>query len=290
MLARPGAVPEGDDWALEVKFDGMRAQLRWDGNSLCLRSRPGRDCTGEFPELGALADALGRRRAILDGELVCFADDGTPDFGRLRSRLCSNGRAALRASASATATFLAFDLLHLEERSTLGLPYSVRRELLQELELEGPAWRTPRNFVGHAEAVLASTLERDLEGVVAKRLDSPYKPGARNGAWIKHKHRRSERFLITAWAPAQPTRPESFFLARRVADGSIEPAGSVSLGLAGEARVRLRAELEAAELPYRRRRQRVRPVEPTMVATVDFHGPPRGPVRDPVLRSAAREG
>ena len=67
MLARSGAVPEGDDWALEVKFDGMRAQLRWDGRSLCLRSRPGRDCTGEFPELGALADALGRRRAILDG-------------------------------------------------------------------------------------------------------------------------------------------------------------------------------------------------------------------------------
>jgi bifunctional non-homologous end joining protein LigD len=74
--------------------------------------------------------------------------------------------------------------------------------------------------------VLASTLQRDLAGIVAKRLDSPYKPGARNGAWIKHKHHRSERFLITAWAPAQPSRPESFFLARRVADGSTEPAAS----------------------------------------------------------------
>jgi hypothetical protein len=77
--------------------------------------------------------------------------------------------------------------------------------------------------------------------------------------------------------------------ARRVADGNVEPAGSVSLGLAGEARERLRAELMAAELPCTRHRQRVRPVEPTIFATVDFHGPPRGPVRDPVLRSAARE-
>jgi bifunctional non-homologous end joining protein LigD len=284
MLARSGAVPEGDDWALEVKFDGMRAQLRWDGRSLCLRSRPGRDCTGEFPELGALADALGQRRAILDGELVCFADDGNPDFERLRGRLRSNGRAAPRAATSASATFLAFDLLHLDKRSTLGLPYSDGRELLQELELEGAAWQTPRNFVGQAEAVLASTLERGLEGVVAKRLDSAYKPGARNGAWVKHKHRRSETFLITAWAPAQPRRPESFFLARRLPDGSVELAGSVSIGLAGEERERLRADLQAAELPHRRRRQRVRPVAPTIIATVDFHGRARGPVRDPVLR------
>jgi bifunctional non-homologous end joining protein LigD len=107
---------------------------------------------------------------------VCFADDGSPDFERLRSRLRSTGQAALRASASAPATFLAFDLLHLDERPTLGLPYSVRRELLQELELEGPAWQTPRNFVGQPGAALAATLERDLEGVVAKRLNSRYQP------------------------------------------------------------------------------------------------------------------
>jgi bifunctional non-homologous end joining protein LigD len=59
MLARPGAVPRDDDWALEVKFDAMRAQLRWDGRAIRLRSRPGRDCTSEFPELGALGEALG---------------------------------------------------------------------------------------------------------------------------------------------------------------------------------------------------------------------------------------
>jgi ATP-dependent DNA ligase len=110
-------------------------------------------------------------------------------------------------------------------------------------------------------------------------------PGTRNGAWVKHKHRRSEGFLITVWAPAQPRRPESFYLARRLADGSLESAGSVSLGLAGEARRRLRAELEAVELPHRRGRQRVRPVEPAVVATVSFHGPARGAVRDGVLLS-----
>jgi ATP dependent DNA ligase domain len=285
MLARSGRIPDSNEWALEVKFDGMRAQLRWDGRTLCLRSRPGRNCTAEFPELRPIADALGARRVILDGELVCFVEDGHPNFERLRGRLRSHGRAAAIASQRAPATFLAFDLMHLDGCSALDQPYAARRELLAELELEGPAWRTPRHFIGQTEAVLVATAERGLEGVVAKRLDSPYKPGMRNGAWLKHKHRRSEDFLITAWAPAQPGRPESFFLARRLSDGGLEPAGSVSLGLSSEERGRVRAALEAAERPHRRRRQRVRPVEPAAVATVDFHGPARGPVRDAVLRS-----
>jgi hypothetical protein len=106
----------------------------------------------------------------------------------------------------------------------------------------------------------------------------------RNGAWLKHKHRRSEAFLITSWAPAQPGRPESFFLAR-LSEGGLEPAGSVSLGLSSDERERLRAALEAEELPQRGRRQRVRPVEPVALDTLDFHGPAHGPVRDPVLRS-----
>jgi ATP dependent DNA ligase domain len=249
MLARSGSVPEGHDWALEVKFDGMRAQLRWDGRTLCLRSRRGRDCSAEFPELRSIADAVGAQTVLLDGELVCFGEGGNPNFERLRGRLRSHGRAAALASARAPATFLAFDLLHLDRRSTLDLPYTARRELLQQLGLEGPAWRTPRNFVGQAEAVLAATEKRRLEGVVAKRLDSPYKPGTRNGAWVKHKHRRREDFVITAWAPAGPSRPESFFLGRRLADGTLEHAGSVSLGLSGVDRERLRAELRAAELP-----------------------------------------
>jgi hypothetical protein len=145
--------------------------------------------------------------------------------------------------------------------------------------------RGVRNFIGQAEPVLSSTAERGLEGVVATRLDSHYTPGARSAAWVKHKHRGSEAFLITAWAPTQPSRPESFFPARRLADGTLEPAGSVSLGLSSEARERLRAELQASELPHRRRRQRVRALKPTLVATMDFHGPRRGTVRDPVLRS-----
>jgi bifunctional non-homologous end joining protein LigD len=83
MLAKSGTAPEGDGWAIEVKFDGMRAQVRLNGPDLCVRSRPGRDCKDEFPELQSMRQALQVRQVILDGELVCFAEDGHPDFERL---------------------------------------------------------------------------------------------------------------------------------------------------------------------------------------------------------------
>src|SRR5437763_9987207 len=93
MLLTSGAVPEGDGWALEVKWDGCRAQLRYDGRSVSLRTRNGRECSADFPELAAIADVLGMRRVTLDGELVCLRSDGRPDFAPLRRRL-TGGRSA----------------------------------------------------------------------------------------------------------------------------------------------------------------------------------------------------
>src|SRR5918995_522923 len=92
MLARSGTPTDAEGWAYEVKFDGMRAQVRLDEGELCLRSRPGRACTAAFPELAPLSAALRKRRLLLDGELVCLSDEGDPDFARLRARPRSAGR------------------------------------------------------------------------------------------------------------------------------------------------------------------------------------------------------
>ena len=161
-----------------------------------------------------MAQALGRGSVILDGELVCFGADGQPDFERLRGRPARTAAQQPsprpgRPRASSRSTYSI-------STSTLDLPYATRRDLLEGLALEGPAWRMPRHFVGRSEAVLAATQERGLEGVVAKRLDSPYKPGARNGAWVKHKHRRTEPLLIT---PGPPLRRAGRLLARQAAGG-----------------------------------------------------------------------
>jgi bifunctional non-homologous end joining protein LigD len=288
MLARTGPMPVGDGWAVEVKFDGMRLQLRRDGRAVCLRSRPGRDCTEEFPELAAIQRALGRHRVLLDGELVCLGPDGSPDFACLRRRLRAPADKAHRHAERSPVTYLAFDLLHLDGWSLRQLPYERRRELLLDLGLDdGARWRTPRHFVAESDEVLAATREHGLEGVVAKRLASPYLPGARNGAWVKHKHRRTESFLVCGWSPPEPQRPESLLLARVTSDGSLEPAGSVPLVLGNGHSDDVRRRLEPLVLPPTRRGQRIRRLAPGLRADVAFHGPPRGPVRDPILRAVA---
>ena len=92
MLATSAPAPAGERWAIEIKWDGMRAQLRVDGRSLSLRSRSGRYCASEFPELAVAAEQLGDCQVILDAELVCFGSDGKPDFAALRARIGRLGR------------------------------------------------------------------------------------------------------------------------------------------------------------------------------------------------------
>src|SRR5829696_877181 len=117
MLCASGAAPAGDLWAFEVKWDGMRAQLRVDHREVCLRSRPGRPCGAEFPEVLEAGASIGARMIVLDWELVCFGQGGKPDFGALRRRLVAT------AWAGRPATYVAFDLLHLNGQPVRHLPY-----------------------------------------------------------------------------------------------------------------------------------------------------------------------
>jgi len=276
MLLTSGPVPSGDAWTLEIKWDGCRAQLRYDGRSVSLRTRRGRECSGEFPELEAIAGVLGKRRVTLDGELVCLRGDGRPDFARLRHRL-TGSRVDRRP-----AMLQVFDVLHLDGTSTRPLAYLERRGLLEELALEGPAWRTPASVVvERSEDFVAQVGELGLEGVVAKRLSSTYMPGRRCTAWVKHKLRREERLAVTGIRRRRDGHVEAIFVARHQADGSFSGAGAVELGLHRDLVEHLEDRL--AELPARRRGAVAwYPAEVSVVASV--HGLPDGPVRDAILR------
>jgi bifunctional non-homologous end joining protein LigD len=282
LLTTANEVPTGEEWALEVKWDGMRAQLRFDGRRVTVRSRVGRDCTAQFGELGAIAERLDDE-VLLDGELICFDHQGLlPDFERLRAR---TGGAVTAARVTAPATLIVFDVLHLAGRSTRQLPYRERRPLLESLALEGPAWRTPRTFAVD-EDLLTVTRDRHLAGVVAKRLNAPYQPRRRSEAWRKHKHRHRERLTITAWRPGNRREPDELLLSRHGDGGQLRYAGGVRFGLSTTERARLRAVLERLERP-RATRSRVRRVQPVLAVDVDYHGRPGGPLRDAVLRNVA---
>ncbi|MGZ4182950.1 MAG: ATP-dependent DNA ligase [Solirubrobacteraceae bacterium] len=276
MLLTSGAVPDGEAWALEIKWDGCRAQLRYDRRSASLRTRSGRECSDDFPELAAIAEALGSRQVTVDGELVCLRPDGRPDFASLRRRLtgCATNRQP--------AMLQVFDVLHLDGCSTRSLPYRERRALLEELVLDGPAWRTPASVVvDRAEDFVTRVGKLGLEGVVAKHLDSRYLPGRRTAAWIKHKVRRDEQLAVTGVRRSRDGYVDGIHVARHQSDGSLSGAGSIELGLSRELVDELERRL--ADLPTRRRGAVAwYPANVSVLASL--HGLPDRPVRDAVLR------
>ena len=188
MLAKAGELPSAEDerWGYEVKWDGIRALGFADGGAWRMQSRRLEDVTARYPELAGIAESIADRRAVLDGEVVALRDDGRPSFQLLQRRMGLTDAAVVRRRAGETPVdYIVFDLLHLDGASTRELPYAERRELLAELELEGPRWRAPRHRVGGGGELLEAARRQGLEGVVAKRLDSPYRPGRRSGEWLK---------------------------------------------------------------------------------------------------------
>jgi bifunctional non-homologous end joining protein LigD len=203
MLATPGPLPEGDGWSFELKYDGIRAIVRISGQAgPSITSRMGNDITATFPELDGITAALDGNTAVLDGEIIAIGDDGLPSFHRLQERLgVSGNEARMRASVNPV-VFVVFDVLEVNGLSTVDLPLSARRAVLDRLVglHEGPNWRrAPVYDDGHA--LQALTRSGGLEGVVAKRNDAKYAAGRRSPNWVKVGNRNTDEFVIGGWVP-----------------------------------------------------------------------------------------
>ena len=158
-----------------------------------------------------------------------------------------------------------FDLLYLDGHTTMGLPYRERRALLEELELNGPAWQTPAYHPGEGRELLAAAAEQHLEGVVAKRLDSPYRPGRRTDEWLKVKNVNRQELVIGGWLPGKGAArgaPRSaaggLRRARRESSAVLRYAGRVGTGFNEDDLERLGkklATIRATLQPFRRQRQ-----------------------------------
>jgi bifunctional non-homologous end joining protein LigD len=167
MLASTQPPTIAADWASEPKLDGWRALAYVEG-AVRVRTRTGRDVTGNLPQLQGLAKL--DRRVVLDGELV--ADAGRArDFYRLGGRVRSSG-------ATGEVTFVAFDLLVLDGDSICDWSYRRRHAALQSLGVVGAAWCTIRSLDAEPRELLDACAELDVEGVVDKRVDTPYRPGS----------------------------------------------------------------------------------------------------------------
>ncbi len=208
MKASLAEIPSvSDGWATEIKWDGVRAISFCEDGELRLQGRRLNDITGLFPEIEPLGHQAAAEGTVLDGEMVAFDEDGIPSFQRIQKRLRQDGE-RLR-NRSYVATFIIFDLLYADGVDMRDRPYSERREQLEARGLNGPTWQTPDYLEVDIGSTLEATAEQGLEGLVVKRLSSPYRGGSRNHDWLKLKNRNRQEFVVGGWLPGKGSRRDT---------------------------------------------------------------------------------
>jgi bifunctional non-homologous end joining protein LigD len=198
--------PEGKDWSFEIKYDGVRVLARRDGKEVRLQGRSGEDITARYPEVAeALAD-LAVPRFLVDGEIVAADDHGRPSFQRLQARMhLKRPRDVQAARERVPVRAFFFDCLSVEGYDMRRLPLTARRELLaRTVPPRGTAERSD-HVLGHGPAFLEAADELRLEGIVGKKLSSPY-DGRRSTDWLKIKCQRRDDFVIGGWTDPQGSR------------------------------------------------------------------------------------
>lgn len=193
QLARSGKeLPLGEQWAYEPKFDGFRAIAFVDGEQFTIQSRGGKSLERYFPEL-----RFPPGRYVIDGEIIIDSADGHEDFGALQQRIHPAESRINMLAEQTPARYVAFDLLAREDEELLELSFAERRAALEELVRAGidltPLTRDPE---GTADWL------RDGEGVVAKELGAPYRPGQRKGM-VKVKRLRTIDAVVVGYRPGK---------------------------------------------------------------------------------------
>ncbi|MBW3663834.1 MAG: non-homologous end-joining DNA ligase [Actinobacteria bacterium] len=278
--------------AYEFKWDGVRTLASIDPSGLMLTSRRGGDITHRYPELAGLAEVV-PDGTVLDGEIVALDQRARPSFGLLQHRmhLDDPGRIAAAVTSSPVVLML-FDLLREGGTSRLDDPYEQRRAALLALGLASEQWQTPPHG-DDLDAMLRAAEELGLEGVVAKRLGSRYRPGVRSPDWRKLPLLRRQEFVVGGWVPGTGRRSGSFgALAVGYHEGSeLRYAGRVGTGYRADDVRRLGElleERERATSPFTGAQPPSETVfvEPDLVIDVQF----KQWTRDGVLRAPSYKG
>lgn len=256
MLAVLGSPPHDTGWAVEWKFDGQRATVVVDGSDVEVFSRSGANVTRAFPELSGVAAAVGHRRAVLDGEIIAPAHDGLPSFSRLQQRWPQNRRPTPELLRQVPVQLVAFDVLALDGLDMTAAPYVERRAVLDTLapaDGHRAVLAVPKAWTGISPAdMLGIAASHRMEGIVAKRLDSPYRSG-RSPLWVKCPVRSTAELVIVGYWPASAPMASSsigaLLLAGRDEVGELVVVGKVGTGFSATTRRHLYGLLHAIERP-----------------------------------------
>ena len=265
------APPKGVAWLHELKLDGYRMQLRLEGGTARLLTRTGLDWTRLFSHIADAARGLDD--AIIDGEVVALDGHGHPDFSLLRA-------SSTAARAQRKIVYFAFDLLYADGKDLCDLPVDTRKARLDAM-LTNAGLADHIRFLGHFDEsgpdLLEAARRLGFEGIVSKRLGSPYRSG-RTESWVKSKLRPRQELVICGWSGDRRTlRSLVVGVHRR---GTLVHCGRVGTGFTAESSQELLGKLlplEQARSPFARRpagaaARGVVWVEPVLVTEVEFAG------------------
>jgi bifunctional non-homologous end joining protein LigD len=207
MLAEPRAEPfSKEGWVFEVKLDGYRMRAACQDGEALLYSRKGLDYAGAFPEIARAVKALPFENVILDGELVVLNETGHPSFSKLQARAALSGARELkRASIESPGTLYVFDLLAFGGYDLRKLPLITRKEILAQVLPRTGALRYSEHFEKNGEALYEQVVTLGLEGIVAKKADSPYRSG-RSSDWLKIRADRMDDFVVVGFSKPKGSR------------------------------------------------------------------------------------
>jgi DNA ligase D-like protein (predicted ligase) len=228
-------LPEGPDWLYELKFDGYRALLLKDGDTVSIISRNRKDLTRAYPSVVAAARKLKARQAVLDGEIVAHDLHGRPSFQALQ-----------HSTQPRTIVFYAFDVLHLDGADLTHRPLEERRAHLPQV-VGDSGLVVSHDLRGSAAQVVEAVRALGLEGVIAKRRDSTYEPGERSGSWVKLKLDLQQEFVIGGFRP-DGTKVDALLVGYYVGK-SLRFGAKVRAGFVPRLRRDLFAKLEPLETP-----------------------------------------
>jgi bifunctional non-homologous end joining protein LigD len=200
---------DNDRWLFEPKWDGIRALATCIEETIIV-SRNLNDITACYPEIAKTHEQLVCLEAVVDGEIVAM-HEGRPSFERLQSRInLVNERDIARAAQQIPVTYVVFDLLYLDRRSLLSEPLEKRKELLQELVVPTDRLQVSPHMQGDGVALFDVARARRLEGIVAKKMGSTYRPGKRGREWLKVKTTFDADLVIGGWSKGEGSRSSAF--------------------------------------------------------------------------------
>ena len=205
--------PDDPDYLYEIKWDGYRIISYVQKGRVRMDSRSAKDYTARYPPIVAALKELGHD-AVIDGEVVVFNEEGAPDFDALQ---VYNGH-------DAAISYCVFDLLWLDGYNLMALPLTERKALLAELVKGSPVFQVSESF-DDGPGLYKEMLARNLEGIVSKKRDSAYQPGARGNDWLKTPTRKRQEFVIGGWAESDKNRSFKSLLFGAYKKGKLEWIG-----------------------------------------------------------------